>query len=217
MTNKTIALLLLCAILMVAFSYSASAFDEVRESRLLLEETSKEPSASQKEHYQDKYKPKAALAWSLSTTAASLIIGTSMLVPGIKHQNGPLIGVGLSLWLLGLGVCPSLGHFYSDNHRHAWIFLGIRTALPLAWLGLTAILWANTNYACVFVVSGITGAIVLTSVIAMSIHDLITAPQAARNANKKIKKDKVELSFTPTILSTLTKKKALGLALLGRF
>ncbi|MCP4680191.1 MAG: hypothetical protein GY854_32790 [Deltaproteobacteria bacterium] len=124
---------------------------------------------------------------------------------------------------LAFGVGPSLGHFYSDNWRHGWITLSIRTVL-VAGFATAAIGWFvgslcdDEGVTCSAHPILPTLTILCSSgALFLAIFDIVTAPRAARRANMRRRERPTEVSVVPVVSPDATGRINWGLGLSGTF
>lgn len=78
--------------------------------------------------------PSRAQVYSLGTLAGGVLGGMALMGIALGSDNRlesqgdrVLAAAGRAVFLGGFWVGPSFGHFYAEDHRQAWVGLGIRT------------------------------------------------------------------------------------------
>jgi hypothetical protein len=157
--------------------------------------------------------------------------GAVMAVTSAHTHSLPVFATGYSLFLVSWTAFPSLGHFHTDNHRHAWIFLGVRSGiatisavcvfLPIRLLRTgeseaQTEMVGGAGLAAGLLLSGmmIVGGVFALGVAGVGIYDSIAAARHAR----RVREERLARSWTiaPLIASDRNGRTA-GLALTARF
>jgi hypothetical protein len=203
---------LLCAVLLITLlapsTAAAADGDDSDEPHVKL-------SSARLRAADDLKSPGVAAGLSIVSTVVPMLLGGGLLVVQ------PF--AGLALFSLGLGIGPSLGHFYAGEPGHAVITgllrLGVATGGALLILGglLSGIDGDSSSTSPEGLFAG--GTVLLVAAVGLAIYDMVDAPRAAHRTNAS---RRTALSFAPVVAQTrdrTTGKEGTlyGLAMSGQF
>jgi len=164
--------------------------------------------------------PETAYRLSLYSTILPVLGGAMLLGASANtHNDDGLIGLGVAAVVLGTTFGPSIGYLYAGDNGRAWGY-GI---LRLAGVGLFVVGSANylADNMCEYchgsrssTALAVLGIGTLLATVASSIHDITSAPQAARRENER--RGITALSIVP-IVNPGDAQAPKGVALAGAF
>ena len=175
--------------------------------------------------------PGRALGMSLVPSLVGGLSGVAISLVGADRGSLKMGGAGAGMFLFSWTVFPSLGQFYTDNHTHAWVLLGVRSGLATAsavcmFLPMHLLNTSESEEQGEMVSGGEIGAGLMIlgwfaigvglahAVMALGIYDSIAAARRARLAREgKLARS---WAITPVITSDRNGRNA-GLALTARF